>query len=65
MLACLNVIAIGHWYKTDHHHPYRVEGIVDRYQSLTHLHTYLHTYSLTPQGDKDEYLEVVSIAYSI
>lgn len=42
MLA-LNVIAIGHWYKIDHYHPFRVEGIVDRYQSLTHSLTHLHT----------------------
>lgn len=50
MLACLNVIAIGHWYKTDLYHPFRVEGIVDRYQSFTHSLTYTHT----PQEDKDE-----------
>lgn len=61
MLACLNVIAIGHWYKIDHRHPFRVEGIVDRYQSLTHSLTYTHT----PQEDKDEFLEVVSIASNL
>lgn len=53
MLACLNVIAIGHWYKIDYRHPFRVEGIVDRYQSLihspTHSHTHPHTYSTRGQ----------------